>query len=75
MDTSAVTQITSPPSTFNPDEQLLAWAMSLLWIRFIVNGNPNTPLNKSTESTWWFANVFNNESFFLYHFFEYRKRK
>ena len=33
----------------------------------------NESINKSTESTWRLANVFNNESFFLYHFFEYRE--
>jgi hypothetical protein len=46
----AVTQTTFPINTFNPDEQLLAWAMSLLWIRFVVNGNPNTPLNNETTN-------------------------
>ena len=36
--------------TFNPDEQTLAWAMSLLWIRFVVHGNPNTPLDNETSN-------------------------
>jgi hypothetical protein len=35
---------------FNPDEQTLAWAMSLLWIRFVVNGNPNIPLKNETAN-------------------------
>jgi hypothetical protein len=42
---SALTQIIFPVSTFNTNEQILASAMSLLWIRFIVNGNPNTPIS------------------------------
>ena len=37
---------TSSLSALNPDEQLLAWAMSLLWIRFAVNGDPNIRLDK-----------------------------
>ena len=37
---------TSPVDALNPDEQLLAWAMSLLWIRFVVHGDPNIPLEK-----------------------------
>jgi para-nitrobenzyl esterase len=48
---SALTQIIFPVNTFNGDEQLLAWTMSLLWIRFIVNGNPNTPLNNETMNS------------------------
>lgn len=36
--------------TFNPEEQVLAWAISLLWTRFAVNGNPNTPLDKETTN-------------------------
>ncbi|CAF1362669.1 unnamed protein product [Adineta ricciae] len=47
---SPLTQIIFPVNTFNTDEQILAWAMSLLWIRFIVNGNPNTPLNNETTN-------------------------
>ncbi len=47
---SALTQIIFPVNTFNADEQMLAWAMSLLWIRFIVNGNPNIPLNNETTN-------------------------
>jgi len=42
---SASTQIIFPVNKFNQNEQLLASTMSLLWIRFAVNGNPNTPLN------------------------------
>jgi para-nitrobenzyl esterase len=42
---SVLTQIIFPVNKFSENEQLLASAMSLLWIRFIVNGNPNTPLN------------------------------
>lgn len=48
---------TAPPQklvsadTFNPDEQTLAWAMSLLWIRFVVNGNPNTPLDNEASNS------------------------
>jgi hypothetical protein len=42
---SALTQIIFPVITFSGNEQILASAMSLLWVRFIVNGNPNTPLN------------------------------
>jgi hypothetical protein len=45
---SALTQIIFPVNTFNPDQQILAWAMSLLWIRFVVNGNPNIPLDNET---------------------------
>jgi para-nitrobenzyl esterase len=45
---SALTQIIFPVNTFNENERLLALTMSLLWIRFIVNGNPNTPLNNET---------------------------
>ncbi|CAF0974833.1 unnamed protein product [Adineta ricciae] len=41
---SAFTQTIFPVSSFNPDEQILASAMSLLWIRFAINGNPNTPI-------------------------------
>jgi carboxylesterase type B len=37
-------------NSFNPDEQLLAWTMSLLWTRFIVNGNPNIPLANETTN-------------------------
>ncbi len=48
--TTAPTQILLSIDTFNPDEQTLALAMSLLWIRFIVNGNPNIPLNNETEN-------------------------
>lgn len=36
--------------SFNSDEQLLAWAMSLLWTRFAVNGNPNIPLTNETTN-------------------------
>jgi len=36
--------------TFNLDEQILVWAVSLLWIRFVVNGNPNTPINNETSN-------------------------
>jgi para-nitrobenzyl esterase len=42
---SALTQIIFPVNTFNENEQVLASAMSLLWIRFIIHGNPNTPLD------------------------------
>jgi hypothetical protein len=42
---SALTQIIFPVNTFSVNEQVLASAISLLWIRFIVNGNPNIPLN------------------------------
>jgi carboxylesterase type B len=41
---STLTQRLLSINKFNPDEQLLAWAMSLLWIRFAVNGNPNISL-------------------------------
>jgi hypothetical protein len=41
----ASSQSIFPNNTFNQNEQLFASTMSLLWIRFIVNGNPNTPLN------------------------------
>ena len=47
---SPLTQIIFPVNTFNSDEQTLAWAMSLLWVRFIVNGNPNIPLNNETRN-------------------------
>jgi hypothetical protein len=40
----------SSMNAFNPDEQLLAWAMSLLWVRFVVNGNPNIPLTNETTN-------------------------
>jgi para-nitrobenzyl esterase len=46
---SILTQIIFPVNTFSENEQILASAISLLWIRFIVNGNPNTPLD--TEET------------------------
>ncbi|CAF1000739.1 unnamed protein product [Didymodactylos carnosus] len=42
---SALTQIIFPVSTFTVNEQLLASTMSLLWTRFVVNGNPNAPLD------------------------------
>ncbi|CAF2850188.1 unnamed protein product [Rotaria sp. Silwood2] len=42
---SALTQIIFPVNTFSENEQILASAMSLLWIRFAVHGNPNTPLD------------------------------
>lgn len=41
---------TRSPDKFDPEEQILAWAMSLLWIRFVVNGNPNTPLDNETSN-------------------------
>ncbi|CAF3726313.1 unnamed protein product [Rotaria socialis] len=41
---SALTQLIFPVNEFNSNEQLLALAMSLIWVRFIVNGNLNTPL-------------------------------
>ncbi len=43
---SALTQIIFPVNTFSENEQVLASAMNLLWIRFIVHGNPNIPLDK-----------------------------
>ena len=46
---SALTQIIFPVNTFDANEQVLASAMSLLWIRFVINGNPNTPIG--TEGT------------------------
>jgi len=42
---SALTQIIFPVNAFNENEQLLASTMSLLWVRFILNQNPNTSLN------------------------------
>lgn len=42
--------LASSTNEFNPDEQLLAWAMSLLWTRFAVNGNPNIPLDNETTN-------------------------
>jgi len=42
---SAFTETIFPVNTFSVNEQVLASAISLLWIRFIVNGNPNIPLN------------------------------
>jgi para-nitrobenzyl esterase len=44
-------QSSFPNNTFNADEQLFALTMSLLWIRFIVNGNPNTPLNNEATNS------------------------
>jgi hypothetical protein len=46
--TKSLTQRLLSVNKFNPDEQTLAWAMSLLWIRFVVNGNPNIPLKNET---------------------------
>ena len=48
--TTASAQTLPSNASFNPDEQILAWAMSLLWIRFVVNGNPNTPLDNETSN-------------------------
>ncbi len=48
--TTAPKQKSLSSDTFNPDEQTLAWAMSLLWIRFVVNGNPNTPLKNESAN-------------------------
>jgi carboxylesterase type B len=48
--TTKPTQRFLSADTFNPDEQILAWAMSLLWIRFVVNGNPNIPLDNETTN-------------------------
>lgn len=45
---SLLTQELLSINTFDPDEQLLASAISLLWIRFVVNGNPNIPLDNET---------------------------
>ncbi len=47
---SQLTQAIFPVNTFSENEQLLASAMSLLWVRFIVNGNPNMPLNGETTN-------------------------
>jgi carboxylesterase type B len=47
---SQLTQTIFPVNTFSENEQLLASAMSLLWVRFIVNGNPNIPLNGETTN-------------------------
>ncbi len=44
-------------------------------LRFKPPVSPLPVVNRSIESTWWLANVFNSKSFFLYHFFEYSKRK
>ena len=41
---SALTQIIFTVNTFSENEQLLASAMTLLWIRFIINGDPNIPI-------------------------------
>jgi hypothetical protein len=41
---SALTQIIFPVATFSENEQLLASTMSLLWVRFIINGDPNMPI-------------------------------
>lgn len=41
---SALTQLIFPVNEFTSNERLLALAMSLMWIRFIVSGNPNTPI-------------------------------
>jgi para-nitrobenzyl esterase len=48
---SALTQTIFPVNTFSENEQLLASTMSLLWVRFIVNGNPNMPLNDETPNS------------------------
>jgi carboxylesterase type B len=42
--------LASSIKAFNPDEQLLAWAISLLWTRFAVSGNPNIPLDNETTN-------------------------
>jgi hypothetical protein len=42
---SASTETIFPVNTFTENEQVLASAISLLWIRFIVSGNPNIPLD------------------------------
>jgi para-nitrobenzyl esterase len=47
---SQLTQTIFPVNTFSENELLLASAMSLLWVRFIVNGNPNMPLNGETHN-------------------------
>jgi carboxylesterase type B len=47
---SQLTQTIFPVNTFSENEQLLASAMSLIWVRFIVNGNPNMPLNGETTN-------------------------
>jgi len=47
---SALTQSIFPVNAFNAYEQILASAMSLLWVRFVVHGNPNTPLDNEATN-------------------------
>lgn len=49
-DLAVAMQGTSSLSALNPDEQMLAWAMSLLWMRFVVHGDPNIRLDKELSN-------------------------